>query len=116
MNNLPIPLSSDEFKKNISIRFNNILDGFDNYGNFTINGNISHKGESNIINFISDIFEENNDECYIDFYINKLNDNEKEKLMNSIDNEYRPLLKAIIDIKHNDVYYKITDKTILPFF
>lgn len=116
MNNLPIPISSDEFKNNISIRFNNILDGFDNYENFTINGNISNNGENDIINFISHIFAENDDECYIDFYMNKLNDSEKENLMNSIDKEHRLLLKAIIDIKHNDIYYRITDKTLLPFF
>ena len=37
MNTL-IPISTVEFKNNVSIRFNNILDGFDNYKNFEIKG------------------------------------------------------------------------------
>ena len=116
MNNLPIAISSNEFKDKVNVRFNNILDGFNNFKNFTIDGTLSNNSEKCIIDFIYKIFEENNNECYIDFYINKISNDEKENLMNLIDNEYKSLLKSIINMKHNDIYYKVTNKNILPFF
>ncbi|WP_294374370.1 hypothetical protein [uncultured Clostridium sp.] len=116
MNNLPIPVSWTEFKNNVSIRFNNILDGFDKFENFTIDGNFSENSEACLINFLLQVFEENDNECYIDFYINKLNEIEIKNLMNLIDENDKTLLNSIISIKHNDVYYKITDKNLIPFF
>lgn len=116
MNNLPIAISFNEFKDNVNIRFNNILDGFNNFKSFTIDGTLSNNSESSIIDFIYNIFEENDNECYIDFYITKINNNEKDNLMNLIDDEYKSLLKNIINMNHNDIYYKVKNKNILPFF
>ncbi|WP_294394505.1 hypothetical protein [uncultured Clostridium sp.] len=116
MNNLPIPVSCTEFKNNVSIRFNNILDGFDKFENFTIDGNLSENSESRLIDFLIQVFKENDNECYIDFYINKLGETEIKNLMNLIDKNNRPLLNSIISLKHNDIYYKITDKNFIPFF
>lgn len=114
---LPIPVSSQEFKDKVNIRFNNILDGFDRFDKFTIDGNLcTSKSEEQIIDFILYIFQENNNGCYIDFYLNRLNGTEINNLMNLIDSEYIPLFKSLIEMNHNDVYYKITDKALLPFF
>ena len=40
MKNSLIPISNIDFKNTVDIKFNNILDGFDLFKNFTINGNI----------------------------------------------------------------------------
>ena len=74
MNNLPIPISSKEFKENVNIRFNNILNGFEIFQNFTIDGALTQDSEGCLIQFISHIFEINNNELFIDFFINRLNE------------------------------------------
>ena len=116
MNNLPIPVSLAEFKENVNIRFNNIIDGFETFKNFTIDGTLTEDSETCLIKFISHVFETNESECYIDFYINKLNKSEKKNLMSLIDEKDRTLLENIIDMNHNDIYYKLTDKNLIPFF
>ena len=116
MISLPIPVSSKEFKENVSIRFKNILDGFETFENFTVDGTLTENSETYLVEFISYIFEKNENECYIDFYINKLNESEKRNLMDLIDEKDRTLLKNIIDMNHNDIYYKITDNSLIPFF
>ena len=45
MNTLPIPVSNLEFKNNVSIKFNNILDGFNEFKNFTLDGNLVENSE-----------------------------------------------------------------------
>ena len=116
MNNLPIPVSLAEFKENVNIRFNNIIDGFETFKNFTIDGTLTKNSETCLIKFISHVFETNESECYIDFYINRLNESEKKNLMSLIDEKDRTLLEYIIDMNHNDIYYKLTDKNLIPFF
>ena len=39
MNELLIPISNDEFKNKVNIRFNNVLEGFDFFKKFTIESN-----------------------------------------------------------------------------
>ena len=51
MNELLIPISNDEFKDAVNVRFNNILDGFDLFKNFTIEANnIENDGENKLLN------------------------------------------------------------------
>ena len=57
MNELLIPISNAEFKNKVKIRFNNILDGFDLFKNFTIEAINIEIGENKIIKFIENIFE-----------------------------------------------------------
>ncbi|WP_455814869.1 hypothetical protein [Clostridium butyricum] len=116
MNSLPIPVSNLEFKNNVSIQFNSILDGFNEFKNFTLDGNLVENSELSLINFICDVFKQNNNECYVDFYINKIDKSEKDNLLNLIDKEHKSLLQQIIDMNHDDVYYKITDIRLIPFF
>ncbi len=117
MDNLPIPISSIEFKDNVNIRFNDILSGFNKFENFTLDGNISKNGDEHLINYISKVFQYNNNECYIDFFINRLDESSRENLMNMlVDKEDKMLLKKIIDMNHVDIYYKIKDINLIPFF
>ena len=116
MNKLLIPISNDEFKNKVKIRFNNILDGFDLFKNFTIEGNNIEDGENKIIKFIENIFEENNCEAYVDFYINKISDDDKEKLIFLVPDEDKEILKLHLNAKpHDGVFYKVVNKALIPF-
>ena len=116
MNELLIPISNDEFKSKVKIRFNNILDGFDLFENFTIEGNNINYGENKIIDFVENIFEENNREAYIDFYINKISDEDREKLISLVPDEDKKILKLHLSTKtHDGVFYKLINKTLIPF-
>lgn len=110
-----IPISTIDFKNIVKIKFNNILDGFNLFDNFTINGNINN-GEEKIIEFIEKIFEENTDNTYIDFYINKISDEDKDNLINLLSPSDKNILKKLMNIPHDGVYYKLTDKNLIPFF
>lgn len=59
MNNSLIPISLIHFQDNVSIRFNNILDGLNKFNNFTIDGTLIENSEETIINYLTEIFEEN---------------------------------------------------------
>jgi hypothetical protein len=117
MNELLIPISNDEFKNAVNIRFNNILNGFDLFKNFTIEANtMDNNGESKLIELIETIFEENNSEAYVDFYLNKISTEDKEKLISLISNEDREILKLHLNIEpHDCVFYKLKNKSLIPF-
>ena len=54
MNEILIPISNKEFKEKVTIRFNSINDGFNNYNNKTIEGT-----EEAFISFLQEAFELN---------------------------------------------------------
>ncbi|HCW52801.1 MAG TPA: hypothetical protein DG753_03475 [Clostridium sp.] len=114
-NNLLIPIDTAGFKTNVNIKFNNILSGFDNFLNFTIDAKNIEDGEIKLTTLIEKIFEENNNECYIDLYLNNLSEEDKENLLNLIsDSSDKKLLQEIINLNHNTPYYKIKDKSFIP--
>lgn len=116
MNKLLIPISDDEFKLKIKIRFNNILDGFDSFKNFTITNDNNENREDNFIKLLEHIFEENNCEAYIDFYINKLSNEDKEKLTKLLSDEDKKILNLHLNTEsYSGVYYKLENKELIPF-
>lgn len=116
MNELLIPISNDEFNNKVKIRFNNILDGFDLFKNFTIEGKNIKDGENKIIEFVERIFEENNYEAYVDFYINRICGEDKEKLITLVTDEDKNILKLHLNAEpHDGVFYKLSNKTLIPF-
>lgn len=116
MNELLIPISNDEFTNKVHIRFNNILAGFDLFKNFTIEANNIENGENKIIQFIEKVFEENNCEAYVDFYINKISDENKENLIALVADEDKEILKLHLTAEpHDGVFYKLLNKTLIPF-
>ena len=116
MNELLIPISNAEFKNKVKIRFNNILDGFDLFKNFTIEAINIEIGENKIIKFIENIFEENNCEAYVDFYINRISDEDKAKLITLAPDEDKNILKLHLNSEpHDGVFYKLSNKTLIPF-
>ena len=116
MNNLLIPISNDEFKNNVNIRFNTILEGFDLFKSFTIEDNTTEGGENKIIQFIEKVFEENNCEAYVDFYINKISNEDKENLIALVPDEDKEILKLHLTAEpHDGVFYKLLNKILIPF-
>lgn len=116
MEQLLIPISNEEFNNMVSIRFKNILEGFNLFKNFTIEADDIRDGENKLIKFIEKVFEENNNEGYVDFYINKLSPEDREKLISLISEEDTEILKLHLDLKPtNTVYYKLTSKALIPF-
>lgn len=116
MNELLIPISNQEFNSMVNIRFKNILDGFNLFKNFTIEADNIEDGENKLIKFIETIFEKNNNEGFVDFYINKLSPEDKEKLISLISKEDRELLKSHLSLQpNNGVYYKLINKDLIPF-
>lgn len=109
------PINTTEFKNNVSIRFNNILDGFDNYKNFELKGNNIPKATNNIINFLTEVFELNNNEAYVDLYLNNLNKSDKENLLNICCQYDKETIIKHINLNHNEPYYKLKDKSLIPF-
>ena len=52
----------------------------------------------------------------MDFYINKLSPEDKEKLISLISKEDRELLKSHLSLQpNNGVYYKLINKDLIPF-
>ena len=116
MNQLLKPISTDEFKGNVNIRFNNILEGFDLFKNFTLEANNIEDGENKIIQFVENTFEENNCEAYVDFYINKISPEDNENLISLAPDEDKEILKLHLSAEpHDGVFYKLTNKDLIPF-
>lgn len=116
MDQLLIPMSNEEFNSMINIKFKNILDGFNLFKSFTIEAENIKDGENKLIKFIEKVFEENNNEAYVDFYINRLSPEDREKLVSLICEEDAEMLKLHLNLKPtNSVYFKLTNKTLIPF-
>jgi hypothetical protein len=116
MNQLLIPISNEEFNSKVNVRFNNILDGFNSFKNFTIQADDVEDGENKLVKFVEAVFDQNNHLGYVDFYINKISLEDKEKLISLISNEDREILKLHLNIEsHHNVFYKLKDKSLIPF-
>jgi len=116
INELLIPISDHEFKNNVKLRFNNILEGFDLYKNFIISANDIVHRESKLIEFVEKVFEENNCEAYVDFYINKISDEDKETLIALVPDEDKKILTLHLSTEpHDGVFYKLLSKSLIPF-
>ena len=108
---LLIPVSEEEFNKNVQIKFKNINEGFNSYNNSTIEGS-----EEAIISFLQDIFKINGEEnSYVDFYYNVLNEEDKKNLKKLITKEDLKVLEVFeAGYKGKNIYFKLT-KNSIPF-
>lgn len=115
MNDILISVTSEEFHKNVIIKFPNILDGLDTFPNFTLEPKNVYLGEDEMIDYILKIFKLNNSFCYIDFYLDKLSEEDKENLVNLVPEEDRKLLKANLTIENYSNYFKVEHIRLIPF-
>ena len=111
MNEILIPISNKEFKEKVTIRFNSINDGFNNYNNKTIEGT-----EEAFISFLQEAFELNGeDNAYVDFYYNILSEEDKQRLKSLINDEDNLTLENFEKNYHEkNIYFKLTKESI-PF-
>lgn len=117
MNNSLIPIDSSHFKDKVILRFNNILEGLDSYINSTIDFSSKISGEDYIITLIEKIFEYNDNECYIDFYLKNLTEDDKKKLISLLSPEDKEIFINILNtINTSTIYYKLISKELIPFF
>lgn len=115
MSKLLIPITEKHFKEKVKIRFNNILDGLDNFFSFTLEPKDMSSDENEIINYILKVFDINNSSCYIDFYINRLSQEEKENLISLVPEEDKDILIENMNLKAPSNYFKVENKELIPF-
>lgn len=116
MNELLIPISNEEFKNKVMIKFNTVLDGLNSFKNFTITATHIENSEDIIIKFIEKVFEENSYEAYVDFYISKISNQDKERLIALVPDKDKEILKLHLNItSHEGVFYKLLNKNLIPF-
>ena len=106
------------FKNIINIKFNNILEGFDNYKYIelspTTNSNIT---EDNFIKTFEEFYKINEGNLIIDFYKNNLNDDSINFIKDNLSIEDNILFDDIIKItKDNENYYKVNDEKYIKLF
>ena len=115
MSNLLNYLTDFEFNNNVSVAFKNIIDGFNSFPNITLDFKTLKFSEDKIIDLANKIYDENNGECFIDFYISKLSKEEQNNIINLSDDRDKELLKFIIENNtHSGVYYKLLSKDLIP--
>ncbi|MBE6050504.1 MAG: hypothetical protein E7214_07585 [Clostridium sp.] len=117
MSTFLVPITNDFFNNIIKIKFKNVLDGFNNYPSYTImsNNKTNEIKEEIITKFILKVFKINNNLCYIDFYISKLQKEDINNLIKLTPNEDKDILIQNINLKHDGIYYKVDNKELIPF-
>lgn len=107
-----IGISEEEFKKRVSIYFNNINEGFSNFKSKVLEENYNSQGD--FIGFISECFKLNGVEnSYVDFYYYNLSIEDRERLRSFLDKDERKFLeKHIENINKDAIYFKLTEEFI----
>lgn len=116
MINSLIEIGRKEFLDNVKVRFNNILDGLDSFPNLTLDFNLLGYDEDRIIEFINKVFDYNDGEVYIDFYINRLTENDKANILELADEGDKNILRELVNLKASSDYFKLLSKELIPVF
>lgn len=108
------PISINEFNNIIDIRFSNINDGFYRYSNgiLEIADELLNQKEKEkcFINFFRECYENNIDNCYIDFYLKNLQEENINYLLDNLEGRYKENLKICVnDFDKDTIYYKVKD-------
>ena len=114
------PLSAEDFKNIIDIRFNNINDGLNNFSNGILectDDSLSFKDKENkFLNFFQDAFLLNSNYLIIDFYLKNLDAEEILNLLNALDyNNKIILLNELKNLKDDSIYFTLEDSKLLDF-
>lgn len=111
------PINEEIFKENITIRFNNINDGFNRFENFILHDKSNDSMEEKLIEFIDKALQLNEEEnSYVDFYLSRLNEEEKNKMLKLLNDDDKKILKRLItEVKDETIYFRLS-KEIIPFF
>lgn len=112
------PINNCNFDSIINIKFNNILEGFDNYKYIELSPiNKNLKFEDSFIKTFEEFYDINEGHLIIDFYKNKLNDDSISFIKENLCKEDNLLFDKIIEmINNNDNYYKVNDVKYIKLF
>ncbi|ERK31139.1 hypothetical protein [Clostridium intestinale] len=96
-------INLEEFKKLNSIYLDNILDGFNNYPNITIEGT-----EEDVNNAIKSLVDANGFEnSYGDFYYGRIDEEAKNKVKASLKEEEIALIQSL-ELVREDIFLRLT--------
>lgn len=116
MNYLLEPISEKIFKEKVTIRFNNINEGFNKFQSCMLESKHKENSEAELILFMEKAFQLNGeDNSYVDFYYSRLGENQKENLFNLLDSEDKEILKRHVDEVEDETIFFRLSKEILPF-
>ncbi|HAK43805.1 MAG TPA: hypothetical protein DCM59_15265 [Clostridium sp.] len=116
MNNLLYPVSKENFKKLVDIRFDNINEGFNNFKNVILESKTIEEAEENIIKFMEEtIILNGEDNSYVDLYFSTLEEESKERLIKLLEVEDKEVMYRIQEKLNEDtIYFRLT-REIIPF-
>lgn len=104
------------FMNKVEVRPNNILEGFNNYNNAIITKELitnNKESEECFIRFLREIFELNKDSI-VDYYGNTLNDDEFNRMIDTLSKDEKDMLIQIREKSNNDdIYFEIDDTNFL---
>ncbi|SCK03989.1 Uncharacterised protein [uncultured Clostridium sp.] len=114
------PLSDKDFKELITIRFNNISDGFNMFSNgilecvdHTLSLNAK---EHRFLRFFRDALLLNSNHLIVDFYLKNLSSEEILNLLDSLDHNNKIILiQELKNLKDDSIYFTLTDNNLLDF-
>lgn len=110
------PISEEFFKERVSIRFENIDEGFNRFDSITLESLLIDNTEENIINFIDKAFSLNGEEnSYVDFYLSRLDNTAKDNLLSYLNDEDKETLKRFeSEVGDETIYFRLSREAI-PF-
>lgn len=110
------PVIEEIFKEKVTIRFDNINDGFDRFENIMLESIIADITEEKIIDFVDKAFELNGeDNSYVDFYLNRLDNEARDKLLDLLDDKDKETFKRLIkEVKDDTIYFRL-GREVIPF-
>lgn len=116
MNNLLYPVSKEDFKKLVNIRFDNINEGFNNFKSAMLESETLEEAEKNITKFMEEaIILNGEDNSYVDLYFSTLEKEDKERLIGLLEEKDKEIMESIKEILQEDtIYFRLT-KDIIPF-
>ncbi|GAA0772994.1 hypothetical protein GCM10008908_20430 [Clostridium subterminale] len=116
MNNLLYPVSKEDFKKLVDIRFDNINEGFNNFKSAMLESETLEEAEKNITKFMEEaIILNGEDNSYVDLYFSTLEKEDKERLIGLLEKKDKEIMERIKEILQEDtIYFRLT-REIIPF-
>ncbi|WP_346934722.1 hypothetical protein [Clostridium sp.] len=116
MNNLLYPVSKEDFKKLVDIRFDNINEGFNNFKSAMLESETLEEAEKNITKFMEEaIILNGEDNSYVDLYFSTLEKEDKERLIGLLEEKDKEIMERIKEILQEDtIYFRLT-REIIPF-
>lgn len=113
-----LELSEKEFKEKVEIQFKSISEGFDKYKSLLLSPKETKNfqlGEDNYIDLIKNLYNLNNQNLIVDFYISNLSNEEYKTLYNSLDEKDKYTLELIKNKNFSSSYFVVNDESIIDF-